>query len=98
MSWHRKNGPPSPRLLLIWLLLIGVIGSFVACTTKLPPSEDDGRGCYLGVVTQEHLTTIRAWASDAKNGDLLISRQCDDRNTEQLLNDIRRMTHETKMP
>ena len=94
MRWPKKNGEPWGKCLLTWLLLIAVIGSCAACTRKLRPSEDDGRGCYLGVVAQEHLGTVRLWAPDAKHGDLLLSRHCDDRNTEQLLNDMRRMTHE----
>ena len=74
-------------------LIIGV-GSLSACTVRLPPNAADGRPCYLGIVTEASVAAVRQWASDAKVGDLLIARSCDDSQTEETLNDVRRMTHE----
>jgi hypothetical protein len=75
------------------LLIFGTV-SLNGCTVKLPPNGADGRPCYLGIVTEATLSITRQLASDAKVGDLLISRQCDDSQTEEILNDVRRMSHE----
>jgi hypothetical protein len=95
---QKKNGKPWMHTLLTWTLLIGGIASLLGCTGRLPPKGDDDRACYLGVVTPETLATVQAWVPLAKPGDLLVSRACDDSQTEQTLNEIRRMTREQPRP
>lgn len=94
MPLHKQNGKRWGRILLTSMLLIGLIANSSACTKRLQPNADDGRGCYLFVVQPETLAAVQVLVPAAKNGDLLISRACDDANTELILNDIRRMTHE----
>jgi hypothetical protein len=69
--------------------------SFSACTTKLPPSAGDGRGCYIAVVTEDLLRVAQVWAPEAQVGDLLVSRACDEDMTNLVLNSAQRMTHDT---
>ena len=68
--------------------------SLNACTTPLPPSAVDARGCYIAVVTEDLLRVVQVWEPKAQVGDLLISRACDEEATNTILNSARRMTHE----
>ena len=91
---HRKN---SGRWMLgTWIGLIGGMVSLLGCATPLPPKEDNTRSCYIGLVKQEDLLYVQTWAKQAQVGDLLVSRSCDNQNTEQKLNDIRRLSHERR--
>lgn len=90
----KKISVYTPTLLISMGLIAGLV-SFSGCTAPLLPSAaDDGRNCYLGVVSAKDLPMIRVWAPKAEPGDLLVSQSCDEMQTEELLNDIRRMTHE----
>lgn len=91
---QKKNEKRWMRILLTLLLLIGGAVNLSGCGGRLPPKGEDDRACYLGIVTPETLATVQAWVPVAKSGDLLVSRACDDSQTEQTLNEIRRMTHE----
>jgi len=73
------------RLLLIVFLL-------TACSTPIPLGHDSERPCYLAVVTPENVATVILWAPNAKPGDLLITRACDEEKTELLMNSVRRNT------
>jgi len=91
----KKNDVVYGPTLLISMGLIAGLVSFSGCTAPLLPSGDDGgRNCYLGMVSAKDVPTIRLWAPKAEPGDLLVSQSCDEMQTEELLNDIRRMTHE----
>ena len=95
---QKKSRKPWMRILLTWTLLIVGIANFSGCSGRLPPKGEDDRACYLGIVTPETLATVQAWVPLAKSGDLLVSRACDDSQTEQTLNEIRRMTREKPGP
>jgi hypothetical protein len=71
------------------LMLVLGIGSWSGCTMKLPPGENNGRECYLGVVPTAQVEAVKPWAPAAQAGDVLITRACDDQRTELLLNVIR---------
>ena len=90
---HRNVKRWMPTL-LTFTLLIGGIVSFNGCTTKLPPSVDDDRGCYIAVVTPDLLRVVQVWEPNAHVGDLLISRACDENMTNMILNSAQRMSHE----
>lgn len=91
---QKRNGSAWMRGLLMWTGLIAGSASLLGCGTKLPPAApDDTRGCYVAVVTEDLLRVVQVWEPKAQVGDVLISRACDDANTEELLNTARHLSH-----
>ena len=93
---QKKNAPRWIATLLIWTLLIIGSVSLLGCRQPLQRSEDDTRSCYIGVVTEKDLLYVQTWSRNAHVGDLLVSRTCDDKKTEDKLNDIRRLANERR--
>lgn len=74
--------------------LLGLLFSLAlsACAPKPMLVDTLGRTCYLGIVGVQDIDTVKVWAPKVLPGDVLIARECDEMNTEVILNEIRRDT------
>lgn len=60
---------------------------------KPGPKPPDGRPCYLAILTDEQASWLFLhYSIQARAGDLLITRVCEDQTLDDIDNEVRRLT------
>ncbi len=82
-----------PWTIVLSIGLMLLVSSFGGCATKPGPKPADGRPCYLAILTDEQAAWLLLhYSIQARAGDLLIPRACEDQTLEDIDNDVRRLT------